>query len=202
MEETHHYINLFSFEEITLNHYFSTGEITKKILEIAKKSLNVDSFTLMIDRFDWLTSENNLQQSILNNYFNIFDKVIITSDDETVNKENLLEHGYSLISVQYNNDCDVVTEIIKRKIAQYNSETILDYHILFDVNPEIIQVLIDKTNGNISMMMNVIMEIRNIHNWEKEHFSFERAFYESLNNITSENQKIKKISYNKPTLYL
>lgn len=202
LDVMHHYINMSGFEEITLSHYLSTGEISKKLLEIAKKELCVESFTLMIDRFDWLHSEDHLQQSILRNYFDIFDKVIITCDDETITKENVSERWYSLVSVDYNKDCDVVTEILRRKIAQYNSETILDYHVLFNLNPEFVQILIDKTDGNISMMIGVIMEIRNIQNWEKEHFSFERAFNEALNSTIEHHQEVKKMSYHKPTLYL
>ena len=202
LDEMHHYINHSVFEEIALSNFFSTGEISSKILELTKKCLGVHSFTLMIDRFDWLHSEDHLQQSILRNYFDIFDKVIITCDDETIMKKNISEHGYTLISVDYNKDCAVVTEILRRKIAQYNSETILDYHVLFDLTPEFVQILIDKTDGNISMMIGVIMEIRNIQNWEKEHFSFERSFNEALNSTIEHHKEVKKMTYHKPTLYL
>lgn len=205
LDETHHYINNYYFEDVTFSNYFSMGQVSTKILTLFKKCLHVESFALVIDRFDWLISEENLQQSVLHMYFDLFDKVVITSDDKTLmnsdHKNALIENGYSFVEVDYSKDCDVVTEIIRRKIQQYNEESIPAYRVAFDVNQEFVQRLIDRTNGNISLMMTIIMGIRDIQNWEQESFSFSRAFDSVIEEKIHTQKELKKIS-TPPKFYL
>ena len=53
-------------------------------IERLKKHLDISSLILAIDRFDWTNNGDPLTQNILSRYFDMFDKIIITTDDESL----------------------------------------------------------------------------------------------------------------------
>lgn len=199
-KKTDYYINNIYYENITIDKYLKIGELSTVILEKLKKQLNIESISLAIDRFDWINGNSILAQETLIKYFGLFDKVIITTDDETLDKNKLKELGYTFTNIDYCKDVLVIKEIIRRRIDSYNLNTIYYKFPKEIITDEMYQNLINKTNGNITLIINTINEIIDMYQWDRN-----RDWVHEID-IVSEaklyhNKELKKIM-TKPKLYL
>lgn len=181
-KETDNYINNFYYSQVSLNRYLKPTELSSIILERFKKCLNIESITLEIDNFDWTHSSNPLMQNILSKFFCLFDKTIITTDDEELqdknNRNNLINKGYTFIDIDYGKDIKILKEIISKRIDNYNQNKKQENkYFNIDIIPdEFYQILIDKTNGNISLMLTIIYEIINLWNWQNGSLNLKKQF--------------------------
>lgn len=142
------------------------------------------------------------------NYFDLFDKTIITSDDlslkEKCRKTDLENRGYSFVTARYGTNIDVVKQIIKRRIRLYNeivdnSDRKFDEKNMIDT---IYHHLVNKTNGNISLMLNILGEIVDLLDWRNEHIDIENAFDIETSKQLKELKKSKKMDVNPPRFHL
>ncbi|MBQ9072012.1 MAG: hypothetical protein IJY25_02520 [Bacilli bacterium] len=198
------YIEKSVYEKIFLRKYLTTGELSAEIMGKFKSCLGLNTVTLAIDRFDWTNSKISKSQETLSKYFNIFDKVVITTDDERMldesNRTLLKEKGYSFIDVNYGKDLEVVKEIIKRRIEKHNNNS----HIAFPIENmtnQIYQSLIDKTTGNITLMFRILDETNSLLRWNKYDFDISRDINMACDEKVKKEKEFKKIG--KPSrLYL
>lgn len=203
-DDTNYYINTICFGKKTLNRYLELTEYSHVILEQLKKILNISSISLAIDRFDWTNSNSILSQNILSNLFSMFDKVIITTDDESLkNEENKVENkGYSFVNVNYGKDKLVIKEIIRKRVEHYNKHSNMEKTFPIEIiTDKIYQDLINKTNGNISLMLDSVSEVINMWNWKQGNLDLPKQFDIATNDQINTSIKIKNMS-KQPKLYL
>lgn len=202
------YIKKLRYNDISLGRYLSSTEISSEILRRLKECLGIDSFNLAIDRFDWTNGKSVFSQQVLSRYFDMFDKTIITSDDENLEDANnikkLEEKGYAFIIANYGCNIDVVKHIIRRRIKLYNQgiKNPNNYFNADVITDEIYQNLIDKTNGNISAMVASASGVTDLWNWYGSndvdwYQLFDAAIDEQLSTV----RQLKKMS-TPPKLHL
>ena len=125
----------------------------------------------MIDRFDWTHNSDPRVQDILRNYFSMFEKVIVTSDDPTImsdkkKKVALEDRGFGFEVVDYGRDLDTVVEIVQRRF-DLDSETHPKFPI-DDLESEDYQELIRRCDGNLELMLNTFMYAETLHKWDSK----------------------------------
>lgn len=204
---TNKYIRHIHFRRVDLEKKLEFGEITSKIIEKMKKDLGITSVHLLIDRFDWTDNRSRLSQEILKKYFELFDKVVISIDDEDIlnekNQKPFQEQGYKFVKVDYGKEKEILKQIISLRIKKYN-ENLKDNDRYFSVSlltDEIIDSIISETNGNISMALIIMNDVKNCFGFMDKDFNIEEQVkhYSKAQTITE--QAIKKISY-PPKFYL
>ena len=204
---TDDYIRNIYYEKRKITRYLSPKEISSQILKRLKKCMGIKSLSLAIDRFDWINGSNELTQKILSNYFEMFDKTIITTDDTTLEdkKEQLENKGYYFLTTNYGQNVDVIKQIIKKRIKLYNKKTDnnrrnFDENILTE---EIYNNLVKKANGNISVILEALEEVADLLDWQDGYVEdIEDTFDSEINTQLVKVRQLKKINANPPTLHL
>jgi len=158
-EELNNYVNNCLYEDIEIKKYLNTGELSNKILNKLKEVLKLETLTLAIDRFDWTLNRNPIAQVVLSKYFNMFDKTVITSDDENLKEK----YGYSIINIDYCKDVEIVKLILIKHMLGYNTGKKDKFPFELIPTEKYFQ-LINKTNGNIKLMLEIMSEV--IRDWE------------------------------------
>ena len=97
----------------------------------------------------------------------MFDKTIITSDDDNLKEKN----DYSIINVDYGKDVVIVKSILIKHILSYNTGKKSNKFPFELIHDDKYFQLIEKTNGNIKLMLDIIKEV--IRDWE---YSFNETF--------------------------
>ena len=105
---------------------FVSGDLLSRIIEKMKQVMELDTITICLDRFDWRNAGNsNTFQKTVSFYFDLFDKVILTTDDNEVynninnRRNNLNVNGYDVIDVDYGKDIDITKKIISADLKYY-----------------------------------------------------------------------------------
>lgn len=159
IKEIDKYINNVIYDGRTLDNKLVSGELVEEAVKLFKKEAEVKDITLMIDRFDWTHNSDPRVQSILQNYFSLFDKTIITADDPAVvmgNRTKELEKkGYEIANFSYSNDPDFVREIVQRRIL-FDDEQKIKFPVE-DLSDADFENIVKKCNGNISNVLEVFM---------------------------------------------
>ena len=205
-EEKRIYVNnVFYDDKVSLSKYLETGEIVGEILKPLKNIFKLDTFSVAIDRFDWTNNNQKISQDILSKYFDIFDKVIITTDDEDLknesNRETLHKKGYTFIDINYGQNKEIVKNIAEKRIAKLNqniNNLAFNYSLIADMIDE---NLIAKTNGNIGMMMRIVDFTYDMFQWEDGDCNISEAFNVSIDKQLEENKQLRKV-IKSPKLHL
>lgn len=204
---TNKYIRHIHFRKVKLEESLEFGEVTSKIIEKMKKDLGVTSVDLLIDRFDWTDSRSRLSQEILKKYFELFDKVVISIDDEDIMNEKkqipFQEKGYSFIKTDYGKERDILKQIISLRIKKYNEnlkekDRVFPVSLLTDV---IYDSIISETNGNISMALIIMNDVKNCFGFMDKDCDIEDQVKHYSKTQKETEQAIKKMSY-PPKFYL
>lgn len=205
-EEVDKEINNACFGEIEIKRLLNPLETSSKIINKLKDILELDTLSLALDRFDWINGSDESIQKILSNYFNLFDKVILTTDDETLqdinNRNSFEKKGYSFLTIDYGKEKDVLKEIIKRRIGLYNElqgkKTIFKEEYITD---KIYEDLIQVTNGNISLLLDIVREVADLCDWEERIDNVESFFATQKTHQLNTEKRLRKMSKPKK-LYL
>lgn len=196
-EELDRNIRSAGYNGLSLNRYLSSTEISAKILTRLNYCLRLSSCNLAIDRFDWTNGRSAFSQQILSRYFDLFDKTIITSDDETLDDVNrrkqLDDKGYSFITTNYGNDIEIVKQIINKRILLSNINSKIKFDIT-KITDEIYIDLIQKTSGNISSMLASINEVINLSKWYNGMADINDLFDSAIEEELSKAKQLKKIT--------
>ena len=119
--ETSEYMNKDYLKNMAVPRMYIIGEVSSEVLSKFRKAAGADSVTLMIDRFDWTHNSDPRVQEVLKKYFDMFEQVIITSDDPKANTRKgvaaLIDSGYEVMDAWYGKDPEVVKEIVRRRFA-------------------------------------------------------------------------------------
>lgn len=204
---TNEYITYAHFGKRELENKLEFGEITSELLKKMKRELGATSIYLLVDRFDWIDNKSRLSQEILRKYFELFDKVVLSIDDENIQEEKgqipFKEKGYSFIKVDYGKEKEILKQIIYSRVKLYNSnlketEKMFPISLLTD---KIYNSIIQETNGNITMALTTLEGINKTHQLMNEDFDIEDRVKYYCDAQKELEGFAKKISY-PPTFYL
>lgn len=194
--DTDKYIRDAYYVERQLREKFSPKEITGDLVGKVRNSIGADSLELMIDRFDWTHNSDERIQSILANYFDLFDRTIITSDDSTIDKKHLNDEGYSIGQCGYTHIPVVVREIIKRRIdlgkEMNQDETPFP---IDEVSDKTIRDLVDRTDGNMNLMLNAMIEAESLYSWHGEKADVDEVVDRAASLALESEKQLRKVSH-------
>lgn len=136
--------------------YFNTGILVKDILDKLREVLKLETVNLAIDRFDWTNGRSIYTEKLLSDYFPMFDKTVITSDDTTFfeREEDIEAQGFKIIKPTYSQDLDFMRFLINN-----NCDDDVIKAILGTISDEDLKYLITSCNGNIDAMLTIINEL-------------------------------------------
>lgn len=202
-------INNMYYEKKELQRYLMPTEISSEILERFKKKFGINTLTLAIDRFDWINGSSAYVQKIMSKYFDLFDKTLITVDDSSLEDRNrqieMENKGYSIITAMYGKNVDVVKQIIKKRIKLYNDTTdnskrFFDENVMTD---KIYSNLVNRANGNMSLMLNTFGEIADLLDWQDGYVQdLENEFNNEISVQLSKTKQLRKMDVTPPKLHL
>lgn len=168
--------------------YFSKYDLShpERLFEILNELLSVFPHTnkntlIAIDNFDKVGESNVRYQTYMYNAIKDYFRVIITVSDRGVltNSKRLdsLNQKGQVVKVDYNEDIDTMRQIIAA-----NNGLTLDSDIL---SSEILQILIEKSNGNIVIMLSAIRSLlKRIHELLPHEYSeYLLHYFEERNDI-------------------
>ena len=201
------YINNIFSDDAFKNH-LALGDFSYDIIEKLKEVLEVNKLTLMLDRFDSIDGSSEISQKILSNYFRMFDKTILSTNDIALMKDNrsniTLDDTYQFIDVDYGTNPDVVKEILSKRIIKHNENVDLAREGIFPleiITDEMYEYLANNCNGDIKVMIDRARDlIREFWFYGEERFSLgllerycqaKKSYYDDIYR-----------SLNKPSLYL
>lgn len=155
----------------------SFGHYTEDLIKEIKKFFCPERLLFLVDRFDWMFNRNPLAQQCIQEYFKLFDQVVLTTDDINYSSK------YLTIDVNYGNKKEVIKEIIKKYIETMNIGKEEDEKIYLDyINEETIDYLIDTTKGDIE---SILLAIRSVY------ISSYRLSQKELNKDLKEEVRVK-----------
>lgn len=132
------------------------------------KSIDTNPITLIIDHFDLVGNSSQRFQEFMKSYFCFFDKIIITSNDSDIlkpsRKKDLENKDYEIIKIDYNYNVKYVKEILDKYFLEWFPSNFIDIKYAKKIkeiitiirNDNFCKYLINKTNGNIDMMLSII----------------------------------------------
>lgn len=192
--ETVNFLNHFWYDDnLQLTKLLSTGEVSGEILDCMKKNCNLSSIELGIDNFDQIDNGNELTQRILKDYFSLFNKVILSVNDDTLNKHK----DYKIKEINYSN-VQTIRLMITKRIEIYNAGK--EYKLTIDwLTDDLILTLIEKTNGNLKLILDTLWDIADRMNFYQNYK--ETIFNDSLEENLENARRLKKYQHT-PKFYI
>ena len=198
-------INNSTFKDINIECMFRIKELFSNILSKLQQLNNIEKINIAIDRFDKINGSSEYSQKTYEKYFDMFNKVILTSDDPNLDADRLLSNGYDLRYISYGNDKDVLGEIIRRRIQQYenNVDENKSKHI---ISGELFTTdyFLDKLScfdGNIDYSLEALRYFIQLLGWYDKDYSIGKILDEAIAEKSKSHKDFERI-LSKPTLYL
>lgn len=165
LDDTFENINDVMFKDMKIKEILTQRELTEKILKKMKEVLEIEKCNIAFDKFDWTNGSSEYVQKYLSNYFDMFDKAIITSDDPTLPHKNL--EGYNVKKIDYGKDKEILRQIIKKRIEAFNSQNGNTSELMnVDLfSSDYILSVLEKSNGNIELAIDSLFDINSLINW-------------------------------------
>lgn len=178
---------------ILLNNHFEVDnyylvkqyDYTSMIVNILKKYLYSKENTLIIDNFDIIENNSEYVQKLLSSYFDLFDKTIITSNDE-----RLVLNNKDILKIKYN--VKEVKEIVKIPLYYYAKQhnyNLINLELLL-TNKNIFY-LYNYFNGNIKNVIDTYKHYILLNILEVKDLSLDMAIEATNENIKSIKQYSK-----------
>ena len=191
-------LNNSYFNNITIECKYGIKELSFDILNRFRQIMEIDKLNIAIDRFDKMNGSSEYVQKTYKEYFDMFDRVILTSDDPNLDKEMLSSKGYDLRYISYGNDKDFLREIIRRRKSLDDDDK--DYKELFTT--DLFLDKLTKFDGNIDLSIETLVRVRNLFSWYNgSDHSVESILDEAIEEKKEYSKKLERRIY-KPTLYL
>ena len=190
-------INNSFYEGTTVECKYGIKELSYDIINKLKQTMEIDKLNIAIDRFDKMNGSSEYVQKTYEKYFELFNKVILTSDDPNLDNKRLSDNGYEIRNISYGNDKDVLREIIRFRKSLYDKDK--TYQELFTSN-----LFLDKLtnlNGNIDLSLDTLLYLKQLLNWYDNTRDIEDLLDEAIEEQKKLSKKIERI-IPKPTLYL
>lgn len=185
---------------LSCTNLFELTQPTIKIINRLKEILKLDTLNISFDRFDWVNGSDLVAQQILSEYFNLFDKVILTTDDNSIEekRKTLEEKGFSFETIDYGKNEIVIKQIIKSRLNNSEEKTIFKEEYITD---KIYNNLIEQTDGNISLMFEIIRDVIRLCDWNNKVDDLENLFSVQSYYELKKDKQLKKM-YKNTSLYL
>ena len=204
MESVHSLLNELTkqlnkkyFEDVIIECKKGIKELSYDIIDRFRQIMEIDKLNIAIDRFDKMNGSSKYIQKIYEKYFDMFDKVLLTSEDPKLDYESLFTKGYDLRPISYGNDKDVLEEIIRRRKSLYEDNK--KYKDLFTT--DLFLDKLTKLDGNIDLSLEVLGYVKNLLCWYNEDRSIEKILDEALEEKKESYKQFEKI-ISKPTFYI
>lgn len=136
----------------------ASKELSKGILDKFREIQELDRLNLLVDGFDRINGSSKYVQEIYQRYFDMFDKVVVTTDDKSINRRKLRKEGYDIRKIMYGNNKNVVKEIIERRVAAYEFEKHVRVGRKRFIDDSFISRLIQEM-GTLGLSIEVVSEI-------------------------------------------
>ena len=128
----------------------------------------------------------------------MFNRVILTSDDQNLDNERLFAKGYKLKYISYGKDRDVLEEIIRRRKALYEDNKIHRELLTTDLFLD----KLTKFDGNIDLSLEVLQRFKELLSWyDGSNHSVESILDEAIEDKKESAKKLERM-ISKPTLHL
>ena len=194
LAEVDYFINNVEYKNINIKNKLLSGQLVSSLLLLFKNETNVKDVTLMVDRFDWTHNSNPDVQNILSNYFDVFERVIITSDDEALMLEerisDLSSRGFEIIASNYSRDPEVVKQIIKRRFEFDNGGK--NKFPIGKISNSDYERLIEISGGNINMIIASFMDTQIQYRCNGENDDFTKTLENACNQKLEGMQLLRK----------
>lgn len=177
----------FKSEIIEPYHY------TEYLIEKIKKIYSPEKLSFLIDRFDWMFNRSIDAQKCIEEYFSLFDQVILTTDDLNY------ASSYPIVEVNYGKDKKIVREIIKRHVSAIN-KNIKEQLNLDCIKDETIDLMVSKANGDIDVILSAIDSLYSYFNFQSNELNNELKV--NLMQKVNEKQKRKLPKNLQPKFYI
>jgi len=198
LDELFKQLNNSCFEDVTIECKHGTKELSFDVLNRFRQIMEIDKLNIAIDRFDKMNGSSEYVQKTYERYFDMFDKVILTSDDPNLDNEGLFAKGYNLRHISYGNDKDVLKEIIRRRKSLYEDNK--TYKELFTT--DLFLDKLTKFDGNIDLSLETLLCVRDLFSlYNGSDHSVESILDEAIEEKKESTKKLERI-ISKPTLYL
>lgn len=157
---------------------FVPGDLLSRIVKRMKEVMEFDTVTVCLDRFDWRNAGNSKSfQKAVSFYFDLFDKVILTTDDLEVyndinnRRDRLKTNGYNVIDVDYGRDIEVAKNIVssdlryyaqnKKNMRRLSDRQFIDLRCLLSESDY--DTLIEKCGGDFELLFSTM---RKLYAWD------------------------------------
>lgn len=143
-----------------------------------KQEIGMETITICLDRFDCVETSSERIQQIMSFYFELFDKAIITTDDQDVyhninhKQEHLEAKYYQILPVDYGKVESITKDIVTADLAyyeqaRYNPKNPFYRQIHDKQFPDIRNLisvaaydnLIRQCNGNLKLLFEVLHSV-------------------------------------------
>jgi len=198
LSELFEQLNNSYFEDITIECKYGIKELSFDVLNTFRQIMEIDKLNIAIDRFDKMNGSSEYVQNTYAKYFDMFDKVILTSDDTSIDSKSLSSKGYDLKHISYGNDKDVLGEIIRRRKSLYEDDK--TYKELFTT--DLFLDKLTKFDGNIDLSLETLGCVRKLLSWYADsNYSVEKILDEAIEEKKEYSKKLERM-ISKPTLHL
>ena len=179
--------------------------LLEEFLNLLTHCLNFKNITLVIDNFDKEHSSNNIYQTFLFNTLKDYLRVVVAvSDIKNLNQMANLEKHNTVIYTNYSQNIDTVCNILDAHIMNgnlYLKKPPFNLRIRFIFNDADILKLIEKTNGNLFLMLHAIRIFYSVINYlDKDNYA--EALFNILDRDVLIDPSISGIMPVKRKLYL
>jgi len=147
------------------------GYYTEDLVKEIKDLFKVDYLYFLGDHFDWMFGCRRHAQECISSYFPLFDKVVLTTDDENYSA------SYPTIEVNYGKDKEIIKAILKRYVLFENKKRASKKepeHLPLDrsLGEEALDFIVRKANGDIEVILQSIDRIySNVGYYYEEEFN-------------------------------
>ena len=187
-------INNVIFASSKLNNFsfLKTMSIVSSLVVKIRNLLELDKLNISIDRFDWTNNSSKLSQEILADYFSLFDKVILTSDDDSI-CDIVKYKDYILKRINYGRDIEVVKMILQKYLGHNKKYKNFDIN---NISDKVVERMVNASSNNISCMLKAIDYLEKINDQD-----IEKQTENIINGEVRRVRELKEISIKKK-LYL
>ena len=187
------------YNQNNFSNFLETMSIAKSLVEKIRNVLEVEKLNLSIDRFDWTNNSSKLSQKILSEYFPLFDKVILTSDDEALNLMPICNFlinykDYDIKRLSYGENLEIVKMILQKYIRSQEKFKNFDINNITD---NIVRSMIDASFNNISCMVRAIECLVGMNNYYPNMYNIEDQTPTIINEEVRRVRELKEKSVEK-----
>lgn len=183
---------IFASSKLNNFSFLKTMSIVSSLVVKIRNLLELDKLNISIDRFDWTNNSSKLSQEILADYFSLFDKVILTSDDDSI-CDIVKYKDYILKRINYGRDIEVVKMILQKYLGHNKKYKNFDIN---NISDKVVERMVNASSNNISCMLKAIDYLEKINDQD-----IEEQTENIINDEVRRVRELKEISIKKK-LYL